>query len=71
MGKPFSRGDGVQLHGVEMLLCVVDVSPNYTLDCWIVTAEDIHGQAKISAKAEHFNYIEIGQLDLFGNPNDE
>lgn len=71
MGKPFSRGDGVQIPGIDMLLCVVDVAPDYTLDCWIVTAEDIHSGAKVAAPADHFVYTEIGQLDLFGNNNND
>ena len=65
MVRPFDKYDGIKIEGHENLFSVLDIIPDYHHRSYIIVAEDVHSQARISVREELCEFVHLGQLDLF------
>lgn len=71
MTRPFDKFDGIKLHGIDRLLAVVDVVPNYAgAGSWIVIAEDIETLERVYVQEDKCEFVNLGQLSLFDKKED-
>ena len=70
MARPFERYDGIKVKGIDRLLCIVNVVPDYGAERWIVFAEDMHTLERVTVNSDLCEFVHLGQLSLFDSNGD-
>lgn len=70
MQKPFYKYDAVRIKGIDRLLCVIEVIPDYTQCIFMVTAEDALTSSTLKVPSDECEFVELGQMDLFSKNED-